>query len=211
MVGGTGQLGRRIATRLSDAGGRVLVSGRNPEPALPGAVGSVAIDLMDNASIFAGTRVAVELLGGLDGVVLASGVVGFGLLEQTPVEAVDEIVQVNLTGPLVLLAQLIPHLDGGFLVAISGVVAEQPPAGMVPYAASKSGLSAALTALSRELRRRNVHVLEARPPHTETGLANRPVTGIAPALPAGLSPDHVADVIVGGVMRGVRRLEAGDF
>ena len=41
-----------------------------------------------------------------------------------------------------------------------------------------------------------MHVLDVRPPHTETGLATRPIAGTAPRLPAGLAPAVVAERIV---------------
>ncbi len=215
VVGGTGELGSRIAGLLVAAGSRVVVSGRalrdGSRDAFPGVVGYVSLDLRDPSSISAGSAAAIDMLGGLDGIVLASGVVGFGPLDRTPPAALAELIQVNLTGPLLLLGEVIPHVSDGFVVALTGVVAEQPPAGMAPYAAAKAGLGAAMTSLARELRRQGVHMLEARPPHTETGLATRPVTGVAPALPRGLEPDHVAEVIVRGLARGERRLEAADF
>jgi cyclic-di-GMP-binding biofilm dispersal mediator protein len=82
---------------------------------------------------------------------------------------------------------------------------------MAAYSAAKAGLSAATRALARELRRERIHVLDARPPHTETGLAERPIEGAAPPLPAGLTPDAVARRIVVGLLEGERELSAADF
>jgi cyclic-di-GMP-binding biofilm dispersal mediator protein len=79
------------------------------------------------------------------------------------------------------------------------VVAEQPLMGMSAYAASKAALTAADRALARELRRDGVLVCDARPPHTETGLASRPLAGTAPRLPQGLDPAQVAERIVQGI------------
>jgi cyclic-di-GMP-binding biofilm dispersal mediator protein len=45
-----------------------------------------------------------------------------------------------------------------------------------------------------------VRVIDARPPHTETGLAGRAVEGTAPRMPEGLSPDRVAQVIVDALL-----------
>jgi len=61
------------------------------------------------------------------------------------------LVASNLLGPLRMMRAALPHLDGGFVVNLSAVVAEQPPAGMVAYAATKAGLTAADTALRREV------------------------------------------------------------
>lgn len=92
-------------------------------------------------------------------------------------------------------------LDG--LVNAAGVVAEQPLPRMAAYSASNAALSAAATALRTELRRSRVAVYDVRPPHTETGLAARPLAGEAPRLPAGREPAAVA-------RRVVEALEAGE-
>jgi cyclic-di-GMP-binding biofilm dispersal mediator protein len=39
-------------------------------------------------------------------------------------------------------------------------------------------------------------LVDARPPHTETGLANRPIAGEPPTLPPGLGPEQVAARLV---------------
>jgi cyclic-di-GMP-binding biofilm dispersal mediator protein len=46
-------------------------------------------------------------------------------------------------------------------------------------------------------------VIDARPPHTETGLATRAVEGTAPKLPTGLDPASVAATICDAITRDV--------
>jgi cyclic-di-GMP-binding biofilm dispersal mediator protein len=107
----------------------------------------------------------------------------------------------------------LPHLTdgGGWIVNITGLVAEMPTAGVAAYSAVKAGLSAASTAIAREARRSGIHLLDARPPHTETGLATRPIEGAAPPMKPGLDPDLVAATIVAGLEAGKRELAAADF
>jgi cyclic-di-GMP-binding biofilm dispersal mediator protein len=94
---------------------------------------------------------------------------------------------------------------------LSAIVAEHPTAGMAFYSATKAALTAFDRALARELRRRRVDVIDIRPPHTETGLAQRPVAGTAPRLPRGLAPDVVAQKIVEAIEGGAREVASGDF
>ena len=82
---------------------------------------------------------------------------------------------------------------------------------MAAYAASKAALSAADQALSRELRRVGITVTDARPPHTETGLAQHPIAGTAPRLPEGLQPEVVARRIVEAIRAGEREVPAKAF
>lgn len=79
---------------------------------------------------------------------------------------------------------------------LSAVVAEQPTRRMAAYSASKAALTAFDAVARTEARSAGIRVLDLRPPHTETGLANRPIVGTAPPLPEGLPPAAVAERIV---------------
>ncbi|MGN6600607.1 MAG: SDR family NAD(P)-dependent oxidoreductase [Actinomycetes bacterium] len=94
---------------------------------------------------------------------------------------------------------------------MTAVVSEQPTAGMAAYSASKAATSAFVTAAGRELRRSKVRLVDARPPHTETGLAARPIAGPAPTLAQGLDPDAVAQRIVAAIGAGERDLPSSAF
>ena len=215
VLGGSGVLGSAIAERLATAGSSVLLAGRDAErlAAVAAATGSqsIEVDLRSAEAPDMLVSTALEKLGGLDGVVNAAGVVAFGPLAAASDAAIDDLMAVDLVAPLRVFRQALSVMDGGFIVNITGVVVDQPPAGMAVYAAAKAGLSAASKALARELRRQGTHVLDARPPHTETGLANRPIEGSAPPLPEGLDPEAVADRIVAGLIEGKRELTAADF
>jgi cyclic-di-GMP-binding biofilm dispersal mediator protein len=218
VLGGSGELGSRIAAELSNRGGRVLLAGRDATRlqaaamAIGSDVPSALFDLAEPHHAAHIVETAVAALGGLDGVVNAAGVVAFGALEELTDETLDELVATDLVGPLRVIRAALPHLDGGgFVVNITGVVAEQPVAGMAAYSAVKAALSAATRALGREVRRRRIQVLDARPPHTETALAGRAIAGEAPRMPSGLDPDAVALAIVDAVAAGARELPAAAF
>lgn len=217
VLGGSGVLGTLIAQRLLDRGGKVMLAARNrarlheAATALEPPVPSVEFDLQEPRHVEHVIGTAIAGLGGLDGVVNAAGVVAFGPLEGLSDTALDELVATDLVGPLRVIRAAIPHVQGGFVVNISGVVAERPTAGMAAYSAVKAGLSAATVALGRELRRQRITVLDARPPHTETGLVQRSIAGVAPTMPPGLDPGLVAGVIVDGIERGARELPPEAF
>jgi len=211
VLGGSGELGTRIIAELRSRGAIVLASGRGAgRSGDPTESNMLEFDLLVGDPTQLIER-AVETLGGLDGVVNAAGVVAFGPFETLSDDSLDELVNTNLTAPLRVLREAIPHIEGGFWVSITGVVAEQPVGGMAAYSAVKAGFSAATRALARELRRKKIHLLDARPPHTETGLATRPIEGSPPALPTGLDPDLVARRIVEALAAGERELTSTQF
>jgi short-subunit dehydrogenase len=77
--------------------------------------------------------------------------------------------------------------------------------------ATKCGLTAFDAAAAAELRRRQIRVLDVRPVHTETGLAQRPIAGAPPRLPAGADPREVAGRIVRAIADDERELPSSAF
>jgi NAD(P)-dependent dehydrogenase (short-subunit alcohol dehydrogenase family) len=110
------------------------------------------------------------------------------------------IVDLDLVAPILVARAGTRHLGkGGALVMVSAVVADQPMAGLAAYSAAKAGLTAFDVAFRREMRRAGVRVLDARPPHMETGLATRPLAGDPPGLAEGRDPREVADELVAAI------------
>lgn len=58
---------------------------------------------------------------------------------------------------------------------------------------------------------RGVLVCDVQPPHTETGLATRPLAGTAPRLPQGLAPRAVAERIIAAIEADEPLVTAADF
>ncbi|HET7822567.1 MAG TPA: SDR family NAD(P)-dependent oxidoreductase [Ornithinibacter sp.] len=215
VVGATGELGSRLARGAAARGAHVVLVGRD-EQRLHGIVEGASVVVGDVADTTLGHRVVAEAVGrygGLDGLVNAAGVVAFGPLLDTGDEVIEELFLTNVLGPLFLLRRVVPALAQrrGFVVQLSAVVAETPLAMMAAYAASKAALTAADRALARELRRSGVDVIDVRPPHTETGLAGRPLSGTAPRLPRGLDPDVVAARVLDAIEAGTTELASTDF
>jgi len=216
VVGASGGLGAPVSRRLAERGARLVLAGphlaRLQAMAVPGAV-CVAADLRDPTAGDVVVATATERFGRLDGLVNVAGVVAFGPLVDTDDVVIEELFLTNVLGPLWLLRRAIEALAAskGFVCNVSAVVAEQPLPDMAAYAASKAALSAADQALARELRRRGITVCDARPPHTETGLADRALSGVAPRLPRGLEPEAVAARLVAAIEAGETDLPASAF
>ena len=209
IIGATGVLGSCLARQLADAGVHVAAVVRDSSSLDPAVVSAHAVaDITDHAALHS----AFAELGPIDGVINAAGAVAFGLVADLDDETLTELFAINAIGPIVALRESAPHInEGGFFVNISGVVALQPIAGLAAYSASKAAAWSAMTSVARELRRQQIDVIDARPPHTETGLATRPLSGTAPKLPVGLDPNVVAARIIAGIVAGERDLPAEAF
>lgn len=217
VVGATGVLGAEISRQLVAAGAELTVSGRSAErlghladELGSGVAGQVVADL---AKPSGPAEIAAAVYGReLHGMVFASGVVAFGPAVELDDDVLDELVLVNLLGYMRLIRDIAPRLpQDSFVAQISAVVAESPTAGMAAYSAVKAGLSAYGKVLTLELRKQGVRVIDARPPHTETGLATRPIAGEAPRLPRGKDPVEVAARIVRAIREGERDLPSSSF
>lgn len=210
VVGATGVLGGSLARALNDAGARLVVTGRDTDrlAALDSmSEATIELDLLDTAAARASVAEAAERLGGLDLVVVATGVAGFGSAAETSDAVVEELFAVNTLGPVAVLSAAVPQMErGGTLVALSAVLADAPMAGMAAYSASKAGLSGYLGALRREVRRQGLGVFDVRPPHLETGLADRALSGTAPRLPEGYDVDDLVAHVLRGLREGAREL-----
>lgn len=208
VVGATGGMGSALCEALVGRGATVVRANRS------GGDGSdLAIDLRDTAAGDALVAYANERHGRLDGVVVAAGIVAFGDLVDTDDIVIEELFLTNTLGPMWLAKRVLPALreTTGFFVNFSGVVAEAPMPGMAAYSASKAAASAATEAIRREFRRVKVSVIDARPPHTETGLAQRPLAGSAPKMPTGLAPATVAERVMVAIERGDTVVASADF
>ncbi|MBB83505.1 MAG: short-chain dehydrogenase [Deltaproteobacteria bacterium] len=214
LAGATGVLGAEIGRQLIKAGARLTLFARDEAKLaqldLPGP--RVVGDIADVDACTECVWEAVTRFGRIDGVVNATGVVAFGPLAELTDETLDELVTTNLIGPVRLMRTVLPELEkGGFLANLSAIVGERPTAGMALYSATKAALSAVDAALARELRARKIDVIDLQPPHTETGLASRPIAGEAPRLPAGKDPESVAQRVVDAIRKRERVVPASEF
>ena len=202
IAGGGGGLGSRLAQELARRGARLTLVGRSTARLEAIGVDATLVEadlrLPSEAERAVGAAIAAH--GDLDGVINAAGVVAFGMADDTSTDTIEELFLTNTFLPIFVIQAALPHLrEGGFILNLSGVVAEQPVAGMAGYSASKAALAAYGTALRRELRRRRITVIDARPGHTETGLADHPIAGEAPRFPAGHDPGEVAARLVAAI------------
>lgn len=193
-MGSTGGLGQALTERLAARDARVIgVGRRNSSDVRLNQFVQADITRPDDRA-----RIVDAVKGdGIDVVILASGVVGFTQHDLLSPDDIDTMITTNLTAPLQLMALLSPLVrSGGNVTVVSGAVVDMPTLGMSTYTATKAGLSGFASVLRREMRSRKISVLDVRPPHTETGLANHPLFGAAPTLPMGLAPSVVAEQIL---------------
>ena len=207
VAGGTGGLGQLIAAALTQRGAHVFTASRSA-----GGPHHLSADLRSGEEA---QRIVDDISGSagrLDIVVNAVGVVAFGDLVSTSVDTIEELFLTNVFAHMFLCKAALPRVGrGGVIVGISGVIAEQNLPGMAVYGASKAAMRSFNEGFAREARRAGVRVIDARPPHTETGLAGRAIAGTPPRFPQGLEPERVATRIVEAIADGTDDLPSSAF
>lgn len=217
VVGASGGLGREIATQLTARGASVIGTARAISAFAsmsPFTSSQTLLDLADARSVAEFVDDVASGPVGIDGLILAAGVVAFGPAAELSPATLAELMTVNATSQIALatgLSSVVARSGDGVIVSLSGKVAEIPTAGLAAYSASKSALYAFSVAAGREFRRSNIRWVDARPGHTETGLATRAIAGTAPDFGAGLTPAAVATRILDAIVNDERDLPSSAF
>ncbi len=214
LAGATGGIGRALGDELQARGASVTSVARRADALnqLTGPCARLATDLRSPEGCNAAVTAALAHAGKIDVVINAVGVVSFGPVAELSVDAMEELFLTNTFLPIMLAQAALPRLEaGGAIVNISGVIAERNLPGMAAYGASKAATRAFGEAFAREARRQKLRVIDARPPHTETGLVDRAIEGQAPQMPVGLSPASVARTICDALENGINDLPSSAF
>ncbi|MEY4554481.1 MAG: hypothetical protein RL197_908 [Actinomycetota bacterium] len=221
VVGASGAFGQEFCNQLMNQGVTVLGTARTNESSVrlrADLAQRLLLDLESSESI---SNLAAYLNSApepLDGIILAAGLVAFGPITDTPPIVAEKLLKVNALGQMQLVSLLLPKLAQSaqssrepFVLSISGVIAEVPMAGLAAYSASKTALLGFAQAAAKELRKAGVSWIDARPGHTESGLAERAIHGTAPNFGVGKAVSSVVERMVSGILNSEKDLPSTSF
>ena len=219
VLGGSGVLGAELVRQLSAQGANVMATARNAETAakIPAeATLKLVVDLEIPESIKTLTDYLLDANTPLNGIINAAGVVGFAKATETSPRDSAKLMQINNLGPAAIISVLHPLLvldkeTQSFVAALTGVVSEKVFPGMSSYTVSKTAHASYLATITQEFRRDKIQVTDAKPGHTETGLASRAIFGTAPAFPEGMTAAHVVTVLLNGIKEGKPIIASSEF
>lgn len=221
VVGASGAFGVEFSGQLMAQGALVSGTAKSAESSARlrhDLASRLLLDLESSQSIAALADYLLAQPMPLDGIIFASGLVAFGRIEETPIDITQRLMQVNALGQIDLVQRLLPKLiasstagQSPFVVSISGVISEMPMASLAAYSASKTAMHGYSVAASKELAKLGIRWMDARPGHTESGLASRAIFGTAPNFGVGKAVPDVVARIVEGIASNEKDLPSSSF
>lgn len=215
ISGASRGFGRAAATALAAAGHRVFGTSRRPTDAeAPPGVILLPLDVRSDDSVHKCVQMVLAQAGRLDVLVNNAGYSLLSALEETPVEAAQQLFDTNFFGVMRLTNAVLPHLRAqrsGLILNVGSLSGRVGVPFMGIYSASKHALVGYSEALLMELRPLGIHVTLLEPGNFRTDIAfERPATRIADYdgprdraaaaeeryVRGGAPPDRVAEAIV---------------
>src|SRR5438445_10309989 len=175
VTGGSRGIGAAIAKRLAADGASVAITYAKDAGAASAVVkaielgGGKAVAMQADAADVEAVKRAVEktvaTFGRLDVVVNNAGTAIPKTFEETTLEEMDRVIDINLRGVLATTQAALKHMnDGGRIIMIGSAVGERVMVpGLVPYSATKGAVKIFTQGLSREVGSRGITVNNVQP------------------------------------------------
>lgn len=182
VTGGSRGIGAAIAKRLAADGANVAITYTKGADAAASVVkeieraGRKAIPIQADAADAAAVKAAVEktvaTFGRLDVLVNNAGTAIPKSFEETSLEELDRVIDINIRGVFVATQAALKHIKkGGRIITIGSCVGERMMTpGLVPYSATKGAVKMFTQGLSREVGARGITVNNVQPGPIDTDL-----------------------------------------
>src|ERR1700745_4251885 len=170
ITGGSRGIGAAIARRLAADGAKVAVTYSKGADAASSVVKeiergggtglAIQADAADGDAVRNAVDRTVKTLGRLDVLVNNAGTAIPKPFEETTLEEMDRVLDINVRGVLVATQAALKHMkSGGRVIMIGSAVGERVAApGLVPYAGTKGAVKMFTQALAREIGSRGITV-----------------------------------------------------
>jgi 3-oxoacyl-[acyl-carrier protein] reductase len=187
VTGASRGIGAAIAKRLAADGASVAFTYAKDADAASSVVKAIEqaggkalaikADAADAAAVQGAVEKTVATLGRLDVLVNNAGTAIAKKFEETTLEELDRLIDINLRGTFVATQAALKHMNnGGRIIMIGSCVGERMMTpGLVPYSATKGAIKMFTQGLSREVGDRGITVNNVQPGPIDTDL--NPATG----------------------------------
>ena len=182
ITGGSRGIGAAIAKRLAADGAKVAITYVKDASAASDVVKAIELDggkalaiqadAADVEAVKAAVEKTVATFGRLDVLVNNAGTAIPKTFEETTLEEMDRVIDINVRGVFVTTQAALKHMkSGGRIIMIGSAVGERVLVpGLVPYSATKGAVKIFTQGLSRELGSRGITVNNVQPGPIDTDL-----------------------------------------
>jgi NAD(P)-dependent dehydrogenase (short-subunit alcohol dehydrogenase family) len=190
VTGAAGGIGAAIARAIADAGGKVSLAGRRPEP-LHALAAQFAgeetlvldgFDVTDAAKVAAGLATAHTRLGPVDILVNCAGEAPSAPFAKTDLALWSRVLAVNLTGTYLVTSQVLPDMlqkGSGRVVNVASTAGLVGYRYVSAYVAAKHGVVGLTRALALEVAKTGITINAVCPGYTDTDIIANAVETIA--------------------------------
>lgn len=190
VTGGGGGIGRAICLRLAQEGMTVGVFDKNAEAARAtvGAVSEIgmqaypyAVDIADHAAVTSAVATFEHVAGPVDVLVNNAGWDKFAFFLDTGPDLWDQLIAVNLKGPINLHHAVLRGMQERRLGRVINIASDAGRAGSsmeAVYSACKGGIIAFTKTMAREMARSGITLNAVCPGPTETALLAQFLEGV---------------------------------
>lgn len=183
VTGGNQGVGRAIAKSLSAAGAHVVVASRSTPDGVDGTGGldALRLDVTDEASCGRAVRECENRLGHLDILVNNAGIARSRKFVDTDTALWDQMMQVNVKGPLWLIRAALPAMlerGQGRVVSVGSIASRVGMPYVSAYAASKHALLGLTRSLAAEYPTSGVTFNCLCPSYVDTAMTTATVDNI---------------------------------
>jgi NAD(P)-dependent dehydrogenase (short-subunit alcohol dehydrogenase family) len=200
-------LGRVLAQAALARGDKVAGTVRDPaavagfEALGPNRARAFVADVGDAAQVQAAVEGAIAAFGEIDVLVNNAGYGLVGAVEETSLEEMRRIFEVNVFGPVVAIQAVLPHMRArgrGHIVNITSISGLAPWAGTGIYTGTKHALEGIGKTLAQEVAGFGIKVTNVAPGGMRTDWAGRSLQVSARKIPGYEASAHQAEQILGG-------------
>jgi NAD(P)-dependent dehydrogenase (short-subunit alcohol dehydrogenase family) len=174
ITGASSGIGRAAAHRFAAEGARVALVARAADAlaevgekieAAGGQSMAIPADITREADIDRVVRNTVNVLGGVDVLVNAAGIIDTGTIETTSLQDWDYMMSVNVRGPFYLMQLAMPYLveRQGCVVNVSSVTGIRAFPGILAYCASKAAVDQLTHCAALEMAGKGVRINAVNP------------------------------------------------
>ena len=167
VTGGASGLGKTVAKRIVEEGGKVALWDLNPDALAAakeeiGAADVQALDVSDPAAVEAAAKASGAALGRVDVLVCSAGITGATVpVHEFPIDSWQRVIDINLNGLFYCNRAVVPlMLANGYgrIVNIASVAGKEGNPNASAYSASKAGVIGFTKSLGKELAEKGVIV-----------------------------------------------------